>query len=439
MSRCRVLLLSHRDQERLPPNNLGDTAHMAGLRRLLTEQFGLEVDSASWKSFSHFTSRDLPERAGSEQIAAEFARRSRRILARGGKPSRVQQLLSTSINSRWLLGSPPGQWLEAQAQRATGITVLGYFLPRLLRSEYARRFVGQVQKSEAVVFNGGGLCADHLTRYLPAHLLEIDVALQLGKPVYFVNYTYDLSDADAIEMFRRVAAQARLHILREPGSCSRLASLGIPAERIVASVDAAFFADLPALAGAADVARSEGIQPGSIAVTLRGDRAAPVSQHVALVQALQQFQRPLWFVDTCRTQDEKIYRAICRRHDIRRLSKQYDHATLVQLLRSFDAVVSDRYHMAVFCMQAGCPIVPLRSSTAKTKGLFSLFDYPLPILDSTADHQAICGHVAQALAHRDAWGQHLAEQASTFRERLVTDYAHLVESIKQSERLPSAC
>jgi hypothetical protein len=135
--------------------------------------------------------------------------------------------------------------------------------------------------------------------------------------------------------------------------------------------------DIPDMKQAADINH---IDPDTVGVTVRGDRAMDLDAWTILINYLiEELGLDVIWIHTARPHDEYVANHLIKHTGIRVLDRDYDYLEVIGLMRCLGLMLSDRYHACIFALMAGCPLVPFASNTHKVRGLFDLFQYPLPV------------------------------------------------------------
>ncbi|MCB2101772.1 MAG: polysaccharide pyruvyl transferase family protein, partial [Rhodobacterales bacterium] len=102
----------------------------------------------------------------------------------------------------------------------------------------------------------------------------------------------------------------------------------------------------------------------------------------------------------------------------------YDHPDIVKTIAGLDLLVTERYHPAVFAVQAGTPVVPIAATTHKMTGLVDLVGHPIAVLDPPrADNLApILAAVERAYAEGPDLSARQRAFAAEANEQVNDDY-----------------
>ncbi len=130
------------------------------------------------------------------------------------------------------------------------------------------------------------------------------------------------------------------------------------------------------------IAKKEGVTAGCVGLSLRGDGNFDCDAWVKIISHLQKKQRKrVYFVFNCKAHDHHIYRKLSQKIEVLTFSQYYDFPVVLNLMKAFDMIISDRYHALIFAILANTPIIPINPTykTVKTEGLMALFDYPVEV------------------------------------------------------------
>lgn len=401
--------------------NLGDRALNDGFQQLLAQQ-GDTQDSARWKAFPWLTGKAY---AASPLRGEDWLKEQYR-LARCEMPARLALERRIAHLARPLRGSRLLQPLDAWAERHTGLGLPDALAARGLRRYSLEGLKTAIDRADAVVFNGGGLLADHLGNYLPERLFELYLAKQSGKPVVIANYSLSLQREAHRELAAPVLRSMDLHLVREPASVAQLLDLGVDRARIIDSLDAAFaLSVLPAVATAS---------PPRIGLMIRGDRPVDFAAWGRFVERLRaQTGAEIHYLQNCRKYDPAVR---CRLARYCRLDDTGAFPSLMQArtgISGLQLLITDRYHGVVFAMLSGVPVVPIAATTHKTQGLLDAAGYPLSCLPPLRDEavEQLLGVVQQVLGERDQLAQHMREAALRMQVQVFADYRALLSRLRK--------
>ena len=380
--KLRVLLLSDRYETRHRLFNLGDRALLDGIHRLLEDKPGIELRSGPWKSFPYYTIGHLGKGSDVAQVTETFERWAGEARNYRPRRARFESAVVHALNNWPLFNNPLRRAIDRWVERRYSLGLIEAAIPYLFRHHCASIVVEEIAAADVVVFNGTGLISDHLAQYMPGHLLEVFLALQMNKRVVTVNQTVHLTRSELIQMVRVLYKSTDMNLVREPLSSEHLIQMGVSPERVVVSGDSAFAIPESAVPEMLEAAQREGIDEQTVLLTVRGDRCTDVDidAWAALVDHVQQtLKRKVVWVHTAPPQDDAIARALHDRCGIHIAHRDYGYLEVIGLMKHAGLVLTDRYHACIFAIIAGCPVLPFESNTWKIRGLFKFFEYPLAV------------------------------------------------------------
>jgi len=416
-SKPRLLFLSSQKNflDNLP--NLGDRALNASILDLIDHYSGTDLQHAPWKAFPYLT-RSALDRSG---LDAEAALRHWVTQVKNYPDWRCAAEIQPARLLDWPLSAALARisGLTSQVRKMTGEPWDAPLRARL-RALRAREMIELITSADVAVYNAIGLFADHLSRYLPARLFEPYLTMRLGKPVAIVNYSIALADPVNRALAGAVLPDARLHLVREPRSRDTLLGLGVPAERIIVSVDTAFANPVPGRMVPAEHSMD-------IAIMVRGDRRVDYDAWAALVETLRhRFGVRVHYLHGCLKHDPALRRALGSRCRLADDGRPLDLPGLLATLARMAVLITDRYHPVIFALQTGTPVVPIAATTHKIQGLVELARYPVsvlpPIAGEIARHLETFAVAWEQRAMLSAFGLGFAAAA---REQLHQDYKEL--------------
>lgn len=421
-TKARLLFLSSQRDFVASLPNLGDRALFAGLSTLIERHNGSCLQHAPWKAFPFLTRNALDQSGLAAQAALRLwaAQVQHFPNWRYAVERRLARLLDWPLSA--VLAKVSG--LESMVRTNTGEPWDAPLRARL-RALRAREMIDLISSADAALYNATGLFADHLSRYLPARLFEPYLAMRLGKPVAIVNYSIDLSEPVNRALAGAVLPDAQLHLVREPRSRDTLLGIGVPAERIIVSVDTAFANTLPLRAVPAD-------ESTDVAIMVRGDRRVDYDAWATLVETLRhRFGVRVHYLHGCLKHDPAVRRALGSRCQLADDGRPKDLSELLATIARMAVLITDRYHPVIFALQTGTPVVPIAATTHKTQGLLELARYPVsllpPIGSKVALHLEAFAAVWEQRALLSAYGLGFAADA---RWQLHRDYAELFRRLR---------
>lgn len=392
--------------------NLGDRAYHVGLHNLLEGHLGHEVSMGPVKALPYLTAGKTRGLESIDDARKLFERWFATIMQQCKNASPRREKLRERFEKNFLTRSRTFQSLDNKVRGRLARGIIETASPYIFRSSFAAALVGQIEKSDLVLFNGGAFAADHLDQYLPMVLFELYLAKKLGKTTAVVNQTVAVRRPSNKAMISLVYSMLDGHLVREPRSKLVLEELGIDSERIHVSCDAAFGLPLPQL--------KEKRETGRVGICVRGDRPVRAGFWAEIATYLDEtLKLDVRFFFTSKYQDKRAFDQIRRINPKISFLEFCDHPELINCLGDFDFVVTDRYHATIFAILAATPFVPIDSNTFKTRGLLDLVDYPIDVLNENVDVSLMVANIAQVQRER----QSLAESLTAARARL-SDFAN---------------
>lgn len=401
--------------------NMGDRALHDGMRALWRTSHGGPLVFDEWNSFPRLTWKRL---AVDGRIAPERFEALHTPLL-GKRPGAFSRILAGLLFGRALFWLPGWSILERKARQNTGQSGREALEPRLFPRLAAQRFAERMGRCDAVVMNAGGLLADHLARYLPGRIFALHAAMEAGLPTAVVNYSFAVSRPELLEWVAPVMRRVSLHAVREGVSRERLMEIGVPAERIMVVGDAALAVPGPGIKRPEQRERT-------IALQARGDCEQDMDAWAELaVRLRERFDARIVFLAGCRKYDLGIIEGLSRRGVLDASLVPDSPQELKAAVGSSMALVSDRYHGAIFAAQTGTPFVPMAGTTHKTAGLLQGIGYPLqarPRLRADLVGEVL-GDIETCLARGPEIQTTLLEYCETARIRLMRDYSRVVAGL----------
>ena len=394
--------------------NLGDRAYHVGLHNIIAGHLGHRVMMSPVKAFPYLTA-EKTKSIRTHEDASELFGEWWSVVEERNKRSKNQEFqLKRRFEDNFLTRSAWFRKLDDRVRFKLGRGALETISPYLFRDFFASYIVQRIESADLVIFNGGAFIADHLDRYLPMVLFELYIAKELGKPTAVVNQTVSIAKPSNHAMVSYVFSMLDGHWVREPRSRLVLEQMGIPSERIHLSCDAAFGLPFPQLNPS-----NSGIRPGTVGICVRGDRPVRSDLWANLSRYLiEKLGLELRFFFTSRFQDKKAY------DEIRALYTNIDHLDfcdfpqLIEQIKDFEFIITDRYHATIFAILAGTPFITMDSNTFKTRGLMDMVEYPIDVISETADLDLIVRNIDTVLSNRAT----LVDQLLAARTKL-SDYA----------------
>lgn len=375
-----VLILEDRFAIRDQLINQGDKAIAEGTHNLLqANQF--KILSGGFKNFPYFNLSRFKKVNSTEEIGQLFKNQFIKTFSKT-KDSGFRNFIMES----WLINHRVIQFFENMIRKKFSRGAIETIDPFLFRNYHAYRFHLNVQSADVVMFNGGGLLADHLEFYLPCYLFEIYAAKQMGKKVALANCTISVENPLLKKIVYFVLKDLDLFLVREPRSKGYLAGLGIDPGKVRIVPDFSFFAlDPHPVIGSGDARGGK----RKIGFFIRGDRKVNYPFWIELIKILaKNYEIEPYFFHSCQAHDQKVFNKLSRLSalDLKEINPPGDYHELIEPLSKMQLVLTDRYHGAIFSLFAKVPFIGIEGTTFKINGLFELMDYPLPIFSPSEEN-----------------------------------------------------
>lgn len=418
-----ILILSDRYNLRHQLINLGDRALSKGLYNLLHQNFNCSIESGGWKNFPYINIK-LFKNNNTKTI---FEKHYKKLTNFSKTRLILEYKLAKFLQTNFLFTNKLFKYLDTKIQKKFTRGIIQTIQPYLLKKYYTYKFLNKVKKADLIVFNGGGLIADHLIHYLPSLMFEIYIAKKLNKKIITVNQTVSVKNPLAKQIVSHTYKDLDFHTVREPLSKQNLISMGIKENQILSTCDSAFNIKLD------QIQVKEYIQKGDICICLRGDLKTDINAWSDIIKYIKQkHKRNIFFIHTCKSHDEKIYNSLAKRSPIKKLKKDYDYLEIINILSNFDLIITDRYHGSIFAILSNTPVVPVTSTTFKTQGLFSLFDYPIPI-SNRQDYQEIKQSIDFAIKNKDQLKAILSKAKQDLIKKVQTDMKEVAKHLNYKQ------
>jgi polysaccharide pyruvyl transferase WcaK-like protein len=353
-------------------------------------------------------------------------------------PPVVLQLRERAQRPRRAATGPPlipTAWrdFDAAADRVTGA---GTPWPELMR--------GLSQVDAAVVFGDGDIYGNHL---LPRTLLFLSYVLKrrLGIPVIMVAHSADFDHADLRTMAEHVYPLYDDVVFRDRVSLGRCRPF---CDGRFAPDSAFWYQPAPREAWAAFAARTSyfgiwpnrtSFDPRSPYLCIGGSSAFAAAggdltgQYARLIEHLRSTYAGQLVLTASDRVDEDVFRPLADRHGLPLISEATPVQQAVDIVGNADAYIGGRFHVAVFALRGGVPVVPLSAKTFKMEALTDLAGLP-----SATFPAALAGRDAEAIGK--ALGE-LLGQGDGLRTRLSSWGAEMArdswENVGYLRRMPS--
>jgi polysaccharide pyruvyl transferase WcaK-like protein len=332
------------------------------------------------------------------------------------------------LNQSFVARNPISKYIDNRVKKKMSKGIFDAINPLLFKNLYAHEFIENLKTTDFVVFNGGGLLADHLEHFVPSNLLEIYLAKKLGKRVFAVNYSVSVENPSLKEITFFVLKQVDYHLVREPFSKEYLIKNGIPETKIEVSPDCAFAADYKRNEKDGFKSGNEITGTGNVAILVRGDRKPDFKMWEHLANHLTQvLHKKVWFLYRCKPHDKWVFKKLAKSCEVSELDFDYDHIGLVEILKQMEFSLTDRYHGVVFSLVAGIPVIPFSATTYKTNGLCRLCKPNIRVWNPTTERtEEIIAWIDHVSENRATMASNSTDTAEMLLQQVQKKYSNLI-------------
>lgn len=248
-------------------------------------------------------------------------------------------------------------------------TILKKILRRPLSDDYLNR-IANLKAADLVVYSGAGEVADDSV--FLRQLVELALAQSFGARTCAINQSINLRDERMINLLRRVYGSMDLIVVRGNVSRSRLVDWGVDSKKIHVCPDTAILTRPRKLAQG--TSRKVGINFTPY------NRFSPDIMN-DLITYLRGNNYEVFFISNNVYGDREIINRFKEDFNVNPLEYSNDYIDFAEGLSDLAFVISSRLHTNVLALSAHVPVVPIEGHFFKTKEMFDLFDYPIPVID----------------------------------------------------------
>jgi polysaccharide pyruvyl transferase WcaK-like protein len=394
-----ILILADRHALKNRLINIGDKALTDGLYQLIYHHGKANIVTGIWKPFPFLTYSRLAHDIEGKDIHCVFNIWLSQLEAISFLRVLLEYLISFLFTITRIFFSPIEYFFIKKYTRGLFETIEPYFI----RGIMYRRLISKIEKADIIIFNGAGLIADHIKKFVPCYLFECYLAIKYNKPIVSVNQSMHINDDILCNAVLYIYSHMNRHFVREPIAKDNLINMGVDGSTIDVVPDTAFLVQINGSV------KNSVRDKCHIAITIRGDRKYDFTALITIVKMLQMKGNKITFVHTCYAHDKKILKQLhnrkCSVTEI--INDTYEE--VIVALSNNAILITDRYHAAIFALKAGVPFVPLKSTTSKLDGLCNLCKADIMPID---------------MATKDAW-----KQCVDAVERIQSDYIRIKNSI----------
>ena len=359
--------------------NLGDRATWYGLHKLIEKNSNYRILAGEVKPFPYINIKIFKDNSSYSDIEKVFDKWFQKVVNFSHKRAKSEACLVNFLDNSFLFNNFLFGMLEEKFRDKFSRGIIETLKPYLFRHYYARELINQIKEAD-IVYGFGEFLADHVKFYLPMVMFEVYLAKRLGKKVVTINKSISLKDPLAFKIVSYVYKMVDMHTIREPISKKELLRMGCKENRILVLPDFAFAADILPKKDIEYTIGKEGIKKGDVGLIIRGDMPVDYEKWLLVINYIQRIhKRRVFFIFTCKSHDKKVFKKLSSMCILHKFSKYYDFPAVINLLKNFDFVITDRYHGVIFAILANTPIIAIHSTMHKTEGLFMLFNYPIKV------------------------------------------------------------
>jgi colanic acid/amylovoran biosynthesis protein len=400
-----------------------------------------------------------------------------KFVAQDDHSQRVAKLypdLSVRPSCYWSLAyTEQSGWRGGIASRLRFLRfAIGRWLMRIRLDTLAQRILSEAEcdylrayrKADVVIATGGTYLVEKYD--LGQRIFDMQTALAMDRPM--ILFTQSLGPFHLLANRRklgRVFAAARLILLRDQRSKTHIGALGIAADSLLVSPDAAFaLADDDLVARPVDNSPLAKPHPHIALSVRRWDHFAEGSAQEGMhrycaafaalaVHVIKKYDAQVTFLSTCQGafgyhDDSHVAARICAtlpddiQDRIRVDGEFHTPGELRELLREFDWVVATRMHLVILALGVGTPVLPI-AYEFKTTELFKSLHHEVepPTIESMTPDSLIEAFERSVEAYGDA-AQRLNEAVAHCRQPKAIEVSNsLPPDLLRAERctLHSSC
>lgn len=245
-------------------------------------------------------------------------------------------------------------------------------------SRYKNRFL-VVAGADTVVYSGAGEVGDN--NIFLRQLLELRIAQKLGKKTFAINQSVEVVEQPMQAICAHVYKHMDTILVRGVISRDNMIKIGIPESKISCCPDSAFLNPTPTADQVKQMAQQYAItQPavGLNATKVAGD----LDKWDQIITTLKNLGYNVYFISNDPFGDRNIGEQISQRFDVKAILDFIPYPHYSALLANFNFVISCRLHTNELSLTGGTPILPIEGSHFKTKEVFSLVNYPVPVVNA---------------------------------------------------------
>jgi len=246
--------------------------------------------------------------------------------------------------------------------------IKGILRPALTKDYLSR--VRLLKAADVVIYSGAGEVADDSV--FLRQLVELALAQSFGARTYAINQSINLRDSRMINLIRRVYGRMDMIVVRGHVSKSRLIDWGIDPGKIHVCPDTAILTKPRKLA-------QENSRKVGVNFTPFNRFSVDVMRDMIKYLRAQGYE--VLFISNNVYGDQGIIKQFKDEFDVNPMEYSSDYLNFSERLSDLAFVISSRLHTNVMALAAQVPVIPIEGHFFKTKEMFELFGYQIPVID----------------------------------------------------------
>jgi polysaccharide pyruvyl transferase WcaK-like protein len=246
-------------------------------------------------------------------------------------------------------------------------------------SSYKKR-LATIRKAKSVVVNPAGEFLKSASDSALIYLIELRVAQLAGVKTAIVNLTYEPQNLVLQSIANHVFSKSDIVIFRDDQSSEYFKSTKGNCKHWVVP-DCALLTEAPHDDSLKLSERKSTVSRIAVAIHLPDLHKAGIgSQWVEMIDSLAERNFNITMVSNELSADIQIWEKSLDQSKIGFETSDLDFQQYMQMLRSFDLIISSRLHTCVFGIVVGVPVIPLAAGTFKISGFFRQIGSRYPVI-----------------------------------------------------------
>jgi hypothetical protein len=240
-----------------------------------------------------------------------------------------------------------------------------------------RKRLGLYNSTKNYLYSAAGEVSEE--EFFFRQLLDLRIAQLKGVNTYAINQSTELKDGIYKDLLMHVYKHMKGITLRGKISKEFLIKGGVPEQIISLAPDTAFLTEVNLLELKKEIKK--------IGINFTKKTYDPKVIDVFLKDLLDQGYE-LEFITNDPYGDENIALVLESKFGIKPNLMSVDYHDYVKILQKFDLIISSRLHTNELAFTGGIPVVPIEGNLHKTKEVFELIDYPIPVVEYNSEDYA---------------------------------------------------